>query len=36
VEGWSGPFPVVLKALAQRPADAPTGLFVTDFEIAKK
>jgi hypothetical protein len=36
VEGWSGRFPVVLKALAQRPADAPTGLFVTDFEIAKK
>jgi hypothetical protein len=36
VEGWSGRFPVVLSALAKRPADAPGVLFVTDFEIAKK
>jgi hypothetical protein len=32
VEGWSGRFPVVLSALAKRPADAPGVLFVTDFE----
>src|SRR5437016_5230665 len=36
VDGWSGRFPVVLGALAQRPADAPVVLAVTDFEASKK
>ena len=36
VEGWSGRFPVVLGALAKRPADAPVALVVTDFEMSKK
>jgi hypothetical protein len=36
VDGWKGPFPVVLRGLAQKAADAPMGLVVTDFEIGKK
>ena len=36
VEGWSGTFPVVLRALAQRPENAPVVLVVTDFETSKK
>jgi hypothetical protein len=36
VEGWSGRFPAVLKALAARPPDAPVVLVVTDFEVGKK
>jgi hypothetical protein len=36
VEGWSGRFPVMLNGLAQRGADAPVVLFVSDFEIGKK
>ena len=36
VEGWSGTFPVVLRALAAQPADAPVVLVVTSFETGKK
>jgi hypothetical protein len=36
VDGWNGTFPVVLRALAQQPADAPVVLFVTAFETGKK
>jgi hypothetical protein len=36
VEGWTGQFPAVLRALAQKPADAPEVLVVTDFETSKK
>ncbi len=36
VDGWSGGFPVVLRALKQQPAEAPAVLVVTDFETSKK
>jgi hypothetical protein len=36
VDGWSGRFPLVLSALAKRPANEPVVLFVADFEISKK
>jgi hypothetical protein len=36
VDGWEGQFPVVLRALAKQPPDAPVVLFVTDFETGKK
>jgi hypothetical protein len=36
VEGWTGRFPDVLKALAQLPPDAPMVLVVADFEMSKK
>lgn len=35
VDGWSGGFPPVLRALKQQPADVPTVLFVTSFEATK-
>ncbi len=35
VDGWSGRFPVVLKGLASRPPEAPSVLFITDFETRK-
>jgi len=35
VDGWSGRFPVVLKGLAARPPEAPTALFVLDFQTQK-
>jgi hypothetical protein len=36
VDGWSGGFPVVMRALAKRPPDEPVVLFVTGFETSKK
>ena len=36
VDGWSGGFPVVLRAQAKRPPDEPVVLLVTDFETSKK
>lgn len=36
VEGWKGTFPTVLRNLAQRPADAPTVLIVSEIEATKK
>jgi hypothetical protein len=36
VEGWSGGFPLVLRALKQQPVEAPVVLVVTDFETSKK
>jgi hypothetical protein len=36
VDGWGGRFPVVLRALAERPPEAPTVLFVSDFDTEKK
>ena len=36
VQGWKGPFPVVLRQLAEKPADAVPLLIVTDFELGKK
>jgi hypothetical protein len=36
VQGWSGRFPVVLKALHEVPANTRPVLFVTRFEISKK
>jgi hypothetical protein len=36
VDGWSGRFPLVLRALAKRPPDEPVVLFVTDFETTQK
>jgi hypothetical protein len=36
VDGWSGRFPLVLRALAKRPPDEPVVLFVTDFETSRK
>src|SRR5262245_66571734 len=36
VDGWSGRFPLLLGALAKRPADELVVLFVADFEIGKK
>jgi hypothetical protein len=35
VEGWTGKFPDVLRSLAKQPADAPSVLFVTDFDTRK-
>ena len=36
VPGWSGRFPVVLKALADAPAGQNRVLLVTTFEVSKK
>ncbi|MCI0456589.1 MAG: hypothetical protein L0Z62_06370 [Gemmataceae bacterium] len=40
VQGWSGPWPKVLKALAAEPGNAPAQkpalLMVTDFQTVKK
>jgi hypothetical protein len=36
VDGWSGRFPDVLRAMAKRPPDEPVVLFVTDFETTKE
>ena len=35
VEGWSGGFPLALRALKQQPAEAPAMLVVTDFDTKK-
>src|SRR6266545_5098123 len=36
VDGWTGRLPLLLRALAERPREAPMVLLVTDFETIKK